>query len=47
MTDDENRAARRVHAPADVAEVGVRDVLDFRQRRPVSRTNVRAGVGPR
>ena len=30
---DENRAARRIDAPADVAEVRVRDVLDFRQRR--------------
>ena len=30
---DENRAARRIDAPADVAEVRVRDVLDFGQRR--------------
>ena len=32
-------AALCVHLPADVAEVGVRDVLDLRQRAPVSRTN--------
>ena len=29
----EDRAARRIDAPADVAEVRVRDVLDLRQRR--------------